>query len=368
MDQIVKSSGLPVSSPEDLGFEPARLEAAVAYAIGHDSTMKRNIAEALEEGHFSEPWPIRETIGPVKDRKDPAGLIVRDGRIAASWGDAGRVDMTFSVSKSYLALCAGLAVEDGLIPDVHDPVRNLVDDGGFDTPQNRDITWAQLLQLTSEWEGTLWDKPDWIDHNRDLSLQPGEAGEKGIKRKMQAPGTHWEYNDVRVNRLALCLLRVFKKPLPQVLKERIMDPIGASASWEWHGYRNSHVEIEGTRMQSVSGGAHWGGGLWISAMDQARTGLLALNKGAWNGQQLVSGDWIAACRTPCGLNETYGHLWWLNTNRQLYPSAPASSFFFIGVGSNVVWINPEDNMVVVARWIEKESVDGFLAKVMAALR
>ena len=103
-------------------------------------------------------------------------------------------------------------------------------------------------------------------------------------------------------------------------------------------------------------------------MDQAKTGLLALNDGAWDGRQLVSKAWITACRTPCDLNPSYGYLWWLNTNQQLYPSAPASSFFFIGVGSNVVWMNPQNDMVVVARWIEKESVDGFVGKVMAAVR
>ena len=242
-----------------------------------------------------------------------------------------------------------------------------MDDGGFETDQNREITWAQLLQLTSEWEGTLWDKPDWIDHNRDLSARPGEANEKGTKRQMQPPGTHWEYNDVRVNRLALSLLRVFRRPLPHVLKERIMDPIGASDTWEWHGYDNSYVEIDGTKMQSVSGGAHWGGGIWISALDQARTGLLMLNEGNWNGQQLVSKDWIAACRTPCPLNEGYGYLWWLNTQKTLFPSAPASSFFFLGVGSNLVWMDPENQLVVVARWLQKESIDGFAAKVLAAL-
>ncbi|WP_205123496.1 serine hydrolase domain-containing protein [Marimonas lutisalis] len=200
--------------------------------------------------------------------------------------------MTFSVSKSYLALCAGIAVDEGLIPDIHAPVRELVHDGGFDSDKNRDITWVQLLQLTSEWEGTLWDKPDWIDHNRNLTAKPGAASEKGTKRTMQAPGTYWEYNDVRVNRLAPALLRVLKRPLPEVLKERIMDPIGASDTWQWHGYENSWVEIEGVRMQSVSGGAHWGGGLWISTLDHARVGQLMLNKGAWGDRRILSENWV----------------------------------------------------------------------------
>ncbi len=368
MNHSPMMADLPTSSPDKLGFDPGRLNDAVDYALQNESKMKRDIGEALREGHFSEPWPICETIGPVKDRAEPGGLILRHGQIAAQWGDVARVDMTFSVSKSYLALCAGLAVDDGLIADIHQPVRDLVDDGGFDSAQNRDITWAQMLQLTSEWEGTLWDKPDWIDHNRDLSARPGQAGEKGTKREMQPPGTYWEYNDVRVNRLSLALMRVFKRPLPEVLKERIMDPIGASDTWEWHGYNNSYVDIDGTRMHSVSGGAHWGGGLWISALDQARTGLLMANEGAWEGRQILSKDWIAACCTPCELNASYGYFWWLNTDRQMFPSAPASSVFAIGVGSNLVWIDPENQMVVVARWIQKESIDGFAEKVLQALK
>ncbi len=230
------------------------LEHAIRFALANESTMNRDIAQALEDGHFAEPWPIGQTIGPVKPRENPSGMIIQHGQTLATWGDIDRVDMTFSISKSYLALLAGIAVDDGLIPDIHAPIRDLVDDGGFGSPQNRAITWAQMLQLTSEWEGTLWDKPDWIDHNRDVGSGAGVAGEKGVKRQMQPPGTNWEYNDVRVNRLSLALMRVFGRPLPEVLKERVMDPIGASDTWEWHGYDNSWMEIGGRRMQSVSGG------------------------------------------------------------------------------------------------------------------
>lgn len=355
-------------APEAAGLDAAAVERAVAFAIARESSMKRDIGQALEEGHFSEPPPINEIIGPVKDRAEPSGVIIRGGRIVAEWGDVARVDMTFSATKSYLSICAGLAVDDGLIPDIHAPVRELVDDGGFDSPQNRSITWAQLLQLTSEWEGELWGKPDWIDHNRDLSLRPGQAGEKGTKREMQPPGTHWEYNDVRVNRLALALLRVFREPLPSVLKRRIMDPIGASNNWQWHGYRNSYVEINGERMQSVSGGAHWGGGLWISTLDHARVGLLMLNEGAWAGRQLLSKEWVKLSTTPCALNENYGFMWWLNAIGGQAPAAPRSSFFAKGVGSNIVWVDPDNDMVTVARWLQKEYVPAFAEKVIAAVR
>ncbi len=362
-------SGLPgwqMSSPEDEGFDAAALEKAVQFAIENESDMNRDIGAALEAGHFGEPWPIGRVIGPVKDREGPSGVILHGGRVVTHWGDIDRVDMTFSVSKSYLALCAGIAIDDGLIPDIDDPVRQLVDDGGFDTEQNRDITWAQLLQLTSEWEGTMWDKPDWIDHNRDVTGK-GNGAMKSVKREMRPPGTYWEYNDVRVNRLALALLRVFKRPLPEVLKERIMDPIGASDSWEWHGYENSWVEINGQRMQSVSGGAHWGGGLWISSLDHARIGLLMAHKGVWKGQRILSEEWVNACTAPCPLNAQYGFLWWLNTGKGMFPGASGSSFFGLGVGTNLIWVDPENDLVAVVRWIKKESLSEFMALVMRAL-
>jgi len=353
--------------PGTAGFSPNGIKDAVAFAIRHESKMNRNIRKALEDGHFSEPPPINKIVGPVIDRAGPAGVIIRHGRIAAEWGDIGRVDMTFSATKSYLALCAGIAVDDGLIPDIHAPVRQLVDDGGFDTAQNRDITWAQMLQLTSEWQGTLWDKPDWIDHNRNLAAQPGQKTEKGNKRAMQPPGTHWEYNDVRVNRLALALLHVFKRPLPDILAERIMDPIGASKTWVWHGYENSFVEIDGRNMQSVSGGAHWGGGLWINTLDHARIGMLMLHNGAWNGRQLISEQWIKACTTPCELNQNYGYMWWLNAIGEQAPAAPRSNFFAKGVGSNIIWVDPDHDMVTVVRWIDKEQFPAFAEKVIRAI-
>src|SRR5207249_4537552 len=82
-------------------------------------------------------------------------------------------------------------------------------------------------------------------------------------------GTLWEYNDVRVNRLSLSLLRIFREPLADVLRREIMDPIGASRDWQWQPYRSSTVEIDGRRLPSVPSGSHWGGGLRVSGRAHA---------------------------------------------------------------------------------------------------
>lgn len=355
------------TDPRDAGFDPTGLAEAIDFAVAHESIMDRDIAKALEAGHFSEPPPLGDIIGPTAPRGDPSGLILRGGRIAAEWGPTGRADMTFSVTKSYLSIIAGLAADDDVIPDVRRPVAELVDDGGFDDAQNRAVTWEHLLQQTSEWEGTLFGKPDLIDRHRRLDLPPGAPSKKGTHRDLQPPGTFWEYNDVRVNRLSLSLLRVLRRPLAEVLRRRIMQPIGASDTWSWHGYLNSWVEVENQPMPSVSGGAHWGGGLFISARDHARVGLLMQRGGTWGDTRLLSEAWVEACTTPCGINPHYGYLWWLNGDGKHYPSAPATSFFAMGVGSNVIWIDPDLDLVAVVRWIDKPHVDGFFRRVMAAM-
>mgnify|MGYP001276141724 CR=1 FL=1 len=341
---------------------------AVDFALKNESTLDRNIQKALENRAFAEPPPWGDIIGKTRPREDPHGLILLDGRIAAKWGDISRPDITFSVAKSFLSICAGLLLDDGLISDLDDPIAELVKDGGFDSPQNRHITWRQMLQMTSEWSGELWGKPDQVDHNRDLRFSPKDNKNKGTPRVLGKPGSYWEYNDVRVNRLALALLRVAKQPLPDLLRERIMDPIGASSNWEWHGYNNSWVDFDGRLIQSVSGGSHWGGGMFISSQDQARVGLLIQNRGIWNNNRLLSENYINQAFSPCSAYKDYGLFWWLNLSGQRLPHASTSSICAVGFGSNFIWIEPDYNLVAVVRWIEGGAFNEFCQKVLNELR
>jgi CubicO group peptidase (beta-lactamase class C family) len=301
----------------------------------------------------------------VRPRGAPAGILLKSGRIVAEWGDTRRADVTFSVAKSYLSMLAGIAVGDGLIASVDDRVGASVRTGHFDGPHNGLITWRHLLTQSSEWEGVLWEKSDQVDHFR----QAGGAANnerKGQLRERQAPGTYYEYNDVRVNVLAFALLQRFGRALPDVLRERIMDPIGASHDWEWHGYSTSWTEVGGKRVQSVSGGSHWGGGLFIPTRDHARVGLLVANNGRWGSRQLLPEGWMAQSLEPSATNEGYGFLWWLNRGGRSHPSAPADSWFALGAGTNMIWVAPSHDLVAVIRWIDKSKADGFFKRLMAA--
>jgi beta-lactamase family protein len=356
-------------SPAALGLSAPGIEAAIDHHRAHESRWRRDFLTAGGRyiGVADEPEAPDDVLGPVRPRGGPNGLILRQGVIVAEWGDTSRADMTFSVAKSYLSALTGIALGRGLIGSLDDPVRKSGLDASFEIPQNRTITWRHLLTQTSEWQGAMWGKPDSIDHNRDLGKSELGASDKGTPRPMRPPGTLWEYNDVRVNRLSLSLLQLFRRPLPDVLRDAIMDPLGASASWEWQPYRNAWAEIDGRRMPSVPGGSHWGGGLWMSTRDHARFGLLHARGGRWGNREVLPAGWIDECRRPCAINPQYGLLWWLNTDRTQFPSAPASCFAARGAGSNVVWIDPDHDLVAVVRWIDKASIDGFVARVLAAL-
>lgn len=354
----------PRIDPADAAFNTAMLDEAVRFAAAHETPWPRDLRAHLEAGFF-EPPPFNEILGPIRDRGAPNGLILRRGKLVASWGNTRQVDFTFSVAKSYLSLLAGLAVADRLIGALDDKVASTVDDGGFNEPHNAAITWRHLLQQTSEWEGSLFGKSDVVDRNRNLAVE-GKA-RKGDARPLQPPGKFWEYNDVRVNRLALALLRRFRRPLPEVFAEHIMQPIGASSEWRWHGYRTSSVEIDGRMIASVAGGSHWGGGIEIHAEDQARIGQLMLRRGDWDGIRLLPDSWIAESLSPGTLNPNYGLLWWLNTNRTRYPSAPPDSYAAVGAGGNLTWVDPQHDIVAVLRWTDPASVDQFLRLLMAAM-
>lgn len=367
-------------TPAEAGMNADKIKEAIAYCISQESANPRSMEQSHYQSFGREPFG--NGIGPFKDRGDVSGVIVHKGYIIAEWGDPFRVDMTHSVTKSFLSTVIGLAVDKGMIRSVHDTVWKyvppilpynpiIVSDKAahlgepqlitpFETKHNRKITWDHLLRQVSDWEGTLWGKPEWAD-------RPGQKPEEWTTRARNEPGKVYEYNDVRVNALALAGLSVWRKPLPVVLKEHVMDPIQASNTWRWYGYENSYVVLDGQIIQSVSGGGHWGGGMIINARDMARFGYLTLRKGKWKNQQIISESWVKMATTPTSAEPTYGFMnWFLNTDKKLLPSAPASAFYHLGNGTNMVYVDPENDLVIVARWIKGNAMNELVGKVLAA--
>jgi CubicO group peptidase (beta-lactamase class C family) len=373
-------------APDAVGMDAALIQEAIEIHRAGESGAPRDQEDGQNRSFGREPMGF--PIGPFAVRGAPSGVIVRHGYIVAEWGDTRHVEMTHSVTKSFLSSVVGLAWEDGLIADLDDLVRDYmapvdlpagdgepgVDRTGFGRPDlttlfesdhNRLITWDHLLRQTSDWEGTLWGKPDWAD-------RPSQDATEWRTRDRHAPGTVFEYNDTRVNLLALVATGVWRRPLPEILRERIMDPIGASPTWRWHGYDNSWITLDGAMVQAVSGGGHWGGGMFLSARDQARFGLFTLRRGRWGDESLLDEEWFDLATTPSEANPTYGFMnYFLNLpgedGEKRYPSAPDDAYAHLGNGTNMVYVDPENDLVVVARWIRGNAIDPFLGAIVRSI-
>lgn len=344
-------------------FIDDKLDAAVQFAEDNEYSGSRDLRIAILKGFEREPF--HEILGPTKKRGGPAGMILKNGFLVKSWGDTKRVDMTFSVTKSFLSTVAGLAVDKNLILDEKNTVDNYVWDGTFSGEHNSKITWQHLLQQNSDWSGELFGIKDWADR------PPREGGLDDWKfRELKEPGTIMEYNDVRVNVLAYSLINVWRKPLPMVLKEELMDKIGASTTWRWFGYEHAWTTIDGMKMKSVTGGGHSGGGIFISTEDMARFGLLFSKDGNWNGEQIISQEWIRNAVTPSKANPNYGYMWWLNqkVGNRHWQDLSENIFYAAGFGGNFIVIDKENDLVVVTRWLEPNKIGEFMRLVNASLR
>jgi len=353
---------------------------AFQFALAHEVNWPRDPLPAPAAGqlpfgvHHADPPPWNVLRGPVHARGGVSGVVLQHGAEVASFGEPDRADLTFSVAKSYLALLAGLAHGQGLLPDAQQAVSALLPGIGFDSPHNRAITWAHLLEQTSEWEGSVFGLPDTVDRYRTVSHDPRPpAGAKGDARPLQTPGSYWEYNDVRINQLSLALLHLFGRPLPEVFLEQILQPLGGGEGFAWRGYDDAWTEVldrrdgHRKRMQSVPGGTHWGGGASISARDQARIGQLVASGGRHGGQQIVPEAWVRRMSAPCAIAPFYGWLMWLNADGSQFPGASTRASFMIGAGGHYTWIEPEHDAVVVLRWIDSAHTPGLFTRISKAL-
>jgi CubicO group peptidase (beta-lactamase class C family) len=107
--------------------------------------------------------------------------------------------------------------------------------------------------------------------------------------------------------------------------------------------------------------------MFINAYDMARFGYLFLRNGKWKDRQIVLEKWIQMARTPGPANATYGFAnWYLNPDRKPLPSAPATAVQFVGAGNNVVYVDWENDLVIVTRWAT--GINELVGKTIASIK
>ena len=303
----------------------------------------------LPENHQMDPAVLEALHAALPGSGIQAVVTVKDGVIIDEYyGEGHDQESLFpvhSASKSVTGALIGIAIQEGAIGGVDDPLSLYLPQAAEqEDPRKGAITLRQLLTHTSglewyEWGGgyTNWEEfrraDNWVDYilGRDL---------------VQEPGTVFNYSTGNTHLLSAVLEAATGMSQEDYCRSRLFDPLGVSRDAYW-----------GTDPQGIADG---GNGLVISARDAARFGQLFLNGGRWEGEQLVPAQWVEASTTlqnpgPGGSTGQYGYHWWLqsHTTGQYgsyatpYPTARYDTYFAFGYGGQFIYVVPQLDLVAV---------------------
>ena len=244
----------------------------------------------------------------------------------------------WSITKSWVGSLVGVALAEGAISSLDEPVTRYVPrlaDSAYDG-----VAIKHVLQMSS---GARWDEAYW-DASSDIraagrALAQGESSRGDIARGLQRehdPGTYHRYSSIDTHVLGMVLRRATGQPLHEYLREKLWQPLGAESDAFWI------VESDGREWAAA--------GLSATLRDTAKLGVLYARDGVWNGQQLLSPQWIRAAQTPDAPHLTpgprassaatfgYGYQWWL-------PDA-SGAFCAMGIYNQFVYVQPELELVI----------------------
>lgn len=312
-------------------------------------------------------WPTREwrSADPLSVGIDPAKLadlelvirsqyrningvvIVRKGYVVFEqyFNGYGPVDVQHvaSVTKSFTSALIGIAIDAGYIQSVDQKVLDFFPEYRPDPAdfQKRTITLRHLLSMTAPFAWKTSDRResepldrlrrqrDWVTYILDLLGRNGQPG-------------RFQYSTAGAHLLSAILTRATGLCAREFANQRLFRPLGIP---EIPDYPMSTFQLEDVFGKNLKGWIHdpggnttGGWGLTIAPRDMARFGFLYLNRGIWEGQQIISEAWIAASTTPNSNN--YGYLWWLREEggTRIYSA--------LGSGGNVICCIPQKDLVV----------------------
>jgi CubicO group peptidase (beta-lactamase class C family) len=266
-------------------------------------------------------------------------LVLKDGDLVAEkyWrvGSPDYQQNVQSVTKSYTGALVALAIKEGCISHVGEPMMShfpeLAD--RVQDPRKNDITIQHLLQMRA---GYPWEEsfPEGVELLYG-GFRPSSLLQVPLVRD---PGTGHDYSNLSSHLLATIVARACDQDLMDFAQEHLFDPLGTTVDeWtvDWEGYRLGFTE------------------LFVSAVDMARFGQMYLDGGVVDGEQVVPTTWIEDSWTPytegawyykVGDNfdrTAYGYQWWI------IDAGPHTYYLAWGHGGQQIAVLPEMDMVVV---------------------
>lgn len=294
-------------------------------------------------------WEDKTTLLSYMNDNHVKGVIVlKDNKIRlekyADGIDQQTLWTSFSVAKSISSMLLGVALKEGDIKSLEDPLKKYIPEfKGYDYGQ---VTVRQLLTMTS---GIDWNE-DYVDPNSDVAQMyqaPCENTESHILTYMKPlkfahrPGTHWNYSTGETDLVGILIQKATGKSLAEYISEKIWKPWGMEHCAYWLADECSNLNIGGS-------------GLSASLRDYARLGTLMLNKGELEGKSLLSKEYLANATSL--LFETndqgggYGYLWWRFKD---------GSYAAVGIFGQMLYIDPSKELVIaqMAAWPSAGSKD-----------
>ena len=305
---------------------------SLAVLVGSASDL--HLATAQGVGRGSEEWAVAlpDTMGLDLDTLEAhqdfcqksaadACLVAVRGFIVQEWYspeyEHARMIDIHSATKSLTGLLTGMLIDDGKIRSIDQPASDFLPQ--WEIGHRAGVTLRHLLTMTAgvprlrSWNGPARGRP---------SVHSGT--ERVMKLPLEfEPGREWAYSNEATALLSPILERATGTPLAQYARERLFDPLGMY----WTTLRVDEY-----------GDTETYGGMETTARDLAKIGQLMLNRGRWNGQQIVSEEWVRRSVQPIPQKE-YGLLWWTDT--------PTQSFAALGSLNNQLWVFPNLDLVAV---------------------
>lgn len=302
----------PLNRPYN-GYAPADLQdgwvLSTPQAEGMDETTINNLyRQAFREDYF----PTLKAMLLVRHGKLVAESYLKDNK------DISNLHNIMSATKGITSILAGIAIDKKVIESLETPVYQYLSEYFDSVPQKRGITVRQVLSMETG-----------LDFNNEIHASqlidyPGSSLEFILHQKMVFdPGTSWYYGNGN----------------PQLISGIIQEKTGMKLSEFAEEYLFGPLGITDYRWESLKDGLTYGAqGLWLSARDMAKIGVLMVSNGAWKGNRIVSADWVFRATQKQSDHQNYGYYW--------YP-VNGVAYYAEGHGGQLIFAYPEKELVAI---------------------
>ena len=250
-----------------------------------------------------------------------------------------KIAAVFSVTKSVTSLLCGIAVDDGYIKSVDDPVTDYLPELLKADPMWRKLTIRHLLDMRSglDFDDTYSLRLEGLKRlNAMAKLNYGHnimAQVRKLKFRCE-PGTEYRYESMTTEILGLVIERATGCRFADYLEGKVWTPLGMEfPAFITYDSKKHHA-------------SHAFGGLALTMLDLAKIGRLYLNKGMWDGKRIVSESWIEQSTAYSEDNEGY-HFCWYNTSCFGAEKAEYPGYYAMGIRGQILFVNPYENLIMV---------------------